>query len=713
MQTNALFLKAELSEIERQNLHNYQHRKMSEVLECISDKTDDDFAVKGIQDLIGGLDKDEIYDFDINDPLKVLCIKYCDRCDSCAKYANDELIDYERLTAQSILETDIFDILFSFKKSSDHDLCYFKLQDQAGKLKVKTRFDTRYKNEKREREQLKLQALKGVSNLTKFHSDKYQELICGTWQCGENGVRIENERGFSVACYNPIMPVKRLENLETGTEKMAIAFKRDGYWREHIIDRDILSSSSKITSGLSKFGAIVTSETARHLVKYLADIESYNSKILTKQLSTSKFGWGKAEGDEYFMPYTGDKIIFDSQDRFKTLYESISEKGSRTRYMGFLKKLRLSNRLEPKLALVTSLASVLVEMCGTLPFIVHLYGEGGKGKTLCLMLGASVWGDTNEGGYIADPKSTQTAFEMRLGVLNHLPFICDDMGSIKKKFSKNNKSNDFADFIYLVCNGRGNERSNVNLGLNYVPNWRNCSLTSSEKPITSDISQGGELLRTIEVETERGYIFSDSKAVADFLRTNYGFLGKIWVEVIKDLGKEKIMEIYKSFKNRIETQDTAKEKEGKQIESVTVLLTADKIFTDYIMKDDNYIDFDTMYNLIRSNNQMSDNERAFEWIKSEIDVNISKFKTTSNGDEPIQRWGYIEDGWTWINVNIFNDFCERGNFDKKMFVKWASERGKAQHDKSKLTKKKWTNGKTSNFISLNIKDEVLEDTDDE
>ncbi len=623
----------------------------------------------------------------------------------------------ENLNEKTILEQAVFDYLFSIEDVSKHDLKMYEFEDRASELKVKARFTSRYKNEKRARdkikaderkrlskEQIATQKQSSIANMTSFGAEDYAELMCGAWECDQQGVRITDYNGVKQACYHPIMPVKRLVNVETGKEKMVVAFNRDGVWQEQVFDKAVLLSASRIVSVMANYGILVTSESSKFLVKYFCEVEAYNMNVIQKQLSTSKMGWIKDE----FMPYAGDKIVFDSQDRFKALYESITHNGSNAKYKAFVKKIRQSERVEPKLSLIASLSSVLVSVCGALPFILHIYGEGGKGKTLCLMLSASVWGDPNEGGYIADPKSTPTAFEMRLNMLNHLPFICDDMGSIKKKFGTI-KGADFSDFVYLVCSGRGNERSNVDLGLNYTSNWRNCSITSSEKPLNTETSQGGEILRTIEIEAEQGNIFNDGKGCADFMRNNYGFLGQEFISVIKSIGKDKVMEIFNGFKNMIHEKDVAKEKEGKQIVSVAVLLTADKILTDYILEDDAGLEFDYMYDLIASNNQMSDNERALEWITNEVEMNKAKFKQLSNGDEPMQRWGYIKSRCTLINPNIFSDFCTRGNFSKTMFLKWASEKGIAEMDKGRLTKSVRINADTKGkFICLILSDGDLE-----
>src|SRR5690606_15652709 len=209
-----------------------------------------------------------------------------------------------------------------------------------------------------------------------------------------------------------------------------------------------------------------TSENARNLVRYLSDIENYNIDLIGTQISTSKLGWIEKE----FMPY-GKGIIFDSEVRFKEAYESIHEFGEEEVWLNLVKKIRKSDRFEPRIYLAGSLASALVEPLNALPFIVNLWGDTGKGKTVAIMLAASIWAYPGGNEYVTDPKSTVTALELRLDFLNNLPMLIDDMAQLKDKYS-----GDFSELVYMLCSGKGKDRANANLGLNKSTTWRNVIL---------------------------------------------------------------------------------------------------------------------------------------------------------------------------------------------------------------------------------------------
>src|SRR5690606_31772841 len=72
------------------------------------------------------------------------------------------------------------------------------------------------------------QAGKGViiDNVTQFEGQEI-ELKTGEWLADDFGVTRRNERnGEDIACVHPIMPIECLTNIDTGTEKLRIAFRK-------------------------------------------------------------------------------------------------------------------------------------------------------------------------------------------------------------------------------------------------------------------------------------------------------------------------------------------------------------------------------------------------------------------------------------------------------------------------------------------------------
>ena len=454
-----------------------------------------------------------------------------------------------------------------------------------------------------------------------------------------------------------------------------------------IVPKDIMSSANKITS-LYKRGISVTSENAKCLVRYLQDIEDLNGENIPVQYSSSKLGWNSTG----FLPYdTG--ITFDGDVRFRQVAESIKATGNRNAWYEHVENLRRSKRIEIKFMLAASFSSVLVQPLGALPYFVDLWGETEGGKSVATMVAASVWADPDENAYIGDYKTTDTALEAKADMLNHLPLILDDTSKKNRKIEDN-----FEGLVYDLCSGKGKSRSNKDLGLNRENHWKNCILTNGERPLTSYVTQGGAINRILELECgER--VFIDPGATAEFIKHNYGHAGREFVELIKDLGVDAIREIQQDFLRQLADD----EKMQKQSLSLSIILTADKLATDYLFKDHQYISLEEAREVLVDRNELSDNERCYQFLMDKIAMNPARF----DGDnENIEKWGVIEGGYAIIYATAFSALCKDGGFSRTSFLSWANRKGLLQTEKSgkKLDKTKSFKGNKIRCVFLKLND---------
>lgn len=574
------------------------------------------------------------------------------------------------------------------------------LMDRATDLGVKCKLETLVKaytkaKKKFEKEQKKDAPVQTtLDRLTEFDSDQYDEMRCGNWIANDNGIRTFGPFGGEIlACYHPIMPIQRLVNAETGREKIKLAYKKGGRWKDIIVDKGMIASANRIV-GLADFGISVTSETSKNLVRYLSDIENYNMDRIEVQMSTGKLGWIRGE----FMPY-GKSIIFDSEIKYKETFESIHEHGSRDVWLRLAREVRKAGRMEPNIYMIGSLASALVEPLNALPFILNLWGDTGKGKTVAIMLAASIWANPGGNEFVTDPKSTVTALELRLDFLNNLPMLIDDMAQLKDKYS-----GDFSELVYMLCSGKGKDRANSTLGLNKQTTWRNVILTNGEHSLVTETMQGGAVNRIIDVGMDDGYLFDNGNQVVETIKQNYGFAGREFIDLIGEIGIDAVRDIQQGFLRRINDKaaEISVEKEEKQAIPMSILLAADQLATDYIFKDGIYLDFVVCVDLLKNKGEVSENERAYEFILSEVSINMNKFKPDISGEYRGEVWGAIESGFVVILSNAFNRICEKGNFSNKSFLNWANKSGLIKGQDGKNTKPKRINGSLSRCVYLKI-----------
>ena len=526
-----------------------------------------------------------------------------------------------------------------------------------------------------------------LDSVTQFEGQAL-ELSCGAWRADEFGVSIETDYGEKFACNHPILPIMRLVNIDTGVEKLMISYRKGKQWRSTLADKKTLASNNSILE-LANVGVGVTSENSKLLVQYLHDVESLNYDLIPEKNSVSRLGWIDGEG---FSPYV-ENLVFDGDVNFKSYFESVQCYGDYDIWLELAKKVRSGN-VFPRLILAASFASVLVKPLGGLPFFLHIWGGTEVGKTVGLMLAASVWANPEVGRYIHTFNSTSVGREKSAAFVNSLPLILDELQIIKDK-------KDFDQSIYMLSEGAGRTRGNKSGGVDKTPTWSNCIITSGEMPITNASSGGGAVNRILEVEcTER--LFDDPRYVANLLKSNYGFAGKAFVELLQAPEMiEAAQIIYEQIYAQTKTEDTME----KQAGAAALVLTADKLVTDWIFKDEKALTVKEISEFLKNKEAVSVNQRAYEYICEYVVQNKNKFCGSSEITEVLGR---LEEGKVYIIRNAFNRICDEGNFNSGSFLSWLKQKRLIETKSNRNTISKRINGVPCNCVSLTL----LSDTEE-
>ena len=181
--------------------------------------------------------------------------------------------EIEELTKETILDKEIFEHIFSIDNQIARTTLIVKLQEKARELGNIRSFDKLLKAYQTEFAQRYKQQ---GSNTIQFTQPPIENLKCGKWECQDTGV-VKNTLGAGmipqtiVACTHPILPVERLINVDSETEKIKLAFFKDNKWQYITIERSMVANKSNIIQ-LSDRGIEVNSENAKDLVSYIADV---------------------------------------------------------------------------------------------------------------------------------------------------------------------------------------------------------------------------------------------------------------------------------------------------------------------------------------------------------------------------------------------------------------------------------------------------------
>ncbi len=568
-----------------------------------------------------------------------------------------------QMTKEEILSMSLIEEIYTDENIIARAENLVSLRLRATELKVVRMFDKLVKALEQAEKQMRAEERQSYSNncyldgITGFESDgKYPNLRCPGWIANESGISLADanpNQKSTLACYHPILPVERLRNMQTGEERITLAYKQMGHWQEVTVSKLVIASSNKIVS-LASFGIAVTSETSKNLVRFLADVENCNQDLINIKRATSKFGW---YGNN-FIPYDKD-IIFDVDISLRPLADSIRTEGDYDIWLEHVKELRKVGRIETAMVLAASFASVLVRRLNVLPFIVDLWGTTGGGKTIALMLAVSVWGNPNENNYIGDFKNTAVALEVKADMLNNLPLILDDTSNRNKRIEDN-----FESLIYSLCSGKGKTRSNKELGLNKEHIWQNCVLTSGESPLNGFAGQGGAINRIIEINANED-IFDDFIKTVGIVKGNYGHAGKLFIEAVKALSKEELAALQTSLLDELKDDENTL----KQAISLSVILTADRLIEKHIFKDGCLIDIDKARELLLKKSEIDDNVRAYEYLESVVFANSFRF----NSDVNMEQWGVMDEdeGYVYFYTRQLEKILQEGNYSKNSFLNWT------------------------------------------
>ena len=555
------------------------------------------------------------------------------------------------LTSETILEDDIFEHLFSLPNFFERQKMVARLTQRAKELRCLKAFNmllSCWQSNFAQKEKTK------DSNTMQFTNAPLDGLNCGKWTCTDSGVHkvvVNSKDGSSAtfkACSHPILPLERYKNIDTKSEKIKIAYFQDKDWQSATFDRKLLSNKNNIVN-ISDLGIDVTTESSKDLVSYLSDVLAKNEIPVYK--SVSRCGW-LSDG---FSPYFGD-LKFDGDVSFRDMYESLASRGDYEEWKKELSKMRKQSKIF-RVLLSASFASPLIHKVGALPYILHLYGGTGAGKTVGLMVAMSVWGNPALGKLVKSLNNTNVSFSRTAGFLNNIPMACDELEMLSKHV-------DTDKLIMLLCEGMDKGRGTIDGGLQVTHSWKNAFLFSGEHPITRESSGGGVKNRVIEIYCGDTVVHEGNRIV-NFITENYGFAGKEYINNLPNDGY--LRDKYNEFFNQIlKNCDTTE----KQAMAMSMNLLGSELSNDIIFQDGYGLTVDDVAEYLTSSKDVDVSRRAYDWTINWISQNYSKFVDNYN-----EVWGKIDGLYCYINKNVLVEHLNKNNFDySAVSRKWA-ERG--------------------------------------
>lgn len=501
--------------------------------------------------------------------------------------------------------------------------------------------------------------------------------FCG-YQVSVNGIKDKNNYQFS---YNPVIPVERYVNQDTGKEKVKIIYFKEGKWKELTVDKSQISINQKLLL-LSDDGLDVNSENVKYYINYFSEIMNRNN--INKLESVSHIGWK----NDLFIPYDSHGI-FDGADDFKNIYNAISSKGNYDKWKEVIKKIRTNKYV--KIIMATTLASPLIEKLNIPTFIVNVWSSmSGSGKTLTCMSAMSIWGNPEIGGLTLSSNCTQNFYTTVASFMRNFTCYFDELQIVK-----NNKMFDFEGLIMDLCNGTEKGRLNKNSQARDVKTWKNNFLfTNNDKMVNEN---AGEQIynRVIDLEI-RDKIIDDGQTIARDIKNNYGFAGKDYIKFLQKTGFDNIFTRFKEIYQEVLKKTKATD---KQANSLACILLADELANQCIFEDEKLM-LDDLVEYVNDKDEVKTCKKAKEYIISVINANFKRFQR----DGYNEIWGAItKTNECFINSMILTRELKKGGFEFNTIKKDWSEMGFLQkNSQDRYIYQTTVNGQKGNFVILKL-----------
>lgn len=610
----------------------------------------------------------------------------------------------ETLTAEEPFPDEIFYRIFEIEGNVERAQYIEALKNRARQMKRANEFNSILKAFFMDYSQ----KMKETGNSTNF-TGQALELQCGPWRATDLGVSMQKfdnhgQPVFVNACTHPILPIEIYKNVDTGRERVKLAYFKYGQWQNVTVNRKVCADNSAIVDVLSDIGIEVTSENAKPLVKYISDCIGLNPAKLEPRKSINRLGWA---GNE-FMPYADD-IVYDGEEAFDVIYKNVKENGDFSVWKEHCSVLRRNKVV--RLAFAASFASCLIELVNALPFVLHIWsGESGTCKTVAIMAAMSIWGNPKMGGLVKTMNTTKVNIMRTSAFLYSLPYAGDELQTMKDKWTTN-----FDQLIYQITEGIDRGRGRATGGVEETKTWRCSYLFTGEEPITKANSRAGSKNRVIEIEVEEK-LLEDGNRTVGILTEHYGHAGRKLVDYLQGIEKKALQEEYKAYFDAMCKLDTTE----KQAMSMACILLADRILTEVVFTDEIPLTVDDIKMYLRSANEVDVAERSYQSVLNWIAKNPVRFQNP-NDEESMNKgevWGRIDEDREYseippvavINKDVLCDFLEKGGYDyMAVSKKWAEKGYLVKNTQGKCVHQTKVYGIKASYIKIVMKTDTDKD----
>lgn len=456
------------------------------------------------------------------------------------------------------------------------------------------------------------------------------------WVYSDAGISKINPKSDqpTMVCRTPIIVTQRLRSLETGEEKVEIAFKRDGEWTKGVFPRSTVFTSRGITA-LADLGCTVTSENAKAVVSFLAALEAANITTIRKADATSTFGW---QPGKRFIPGREQDIVLDVDPTQRGLVSAYTQQGDISGWIETMAPHRERDKF--RFILAAAFAAPLLRILKQRIFFVYNWGSSKAGKSAALKAALSAWGD---------PERLMVSFNATsVGLERTASFFCDlPLGIDERQLAGRNQEG-IERTIYMIASGSGKIRGSKSGGLQVTHQWRTVALATGEEPLSTETSQTGVSTRVLEIyggpfddEISAGLMHQQSAM-------NCGWAGPAFIDCLIGIDEADVCSKYDEMVAYV--RKVAEGKSGSHVSGVAAVALADAMADTWIFRNEEPREPD----VIGASKELKINPTSWEKAKKMAEVILKEQMANDVGDVNENAVNYIRD-WVLSNKSFFGE----------------------------------------------------------
>lgn len=449
----------------------------------------------------------------------------------------------------------------------------------CGRLDAKDPSELYIKHGQQEAARLIREALEGAEEID-LDQEQIPEVISDApihlrqpegWVYSDRGIGKIDEKKYTPTniCRTPIILTQRLKSIETGDEKIEIAFKRDNKWRSAIYPRSTIFSSRSITT-LADLGCTITSENAKQVVSFLGALEAENIDIIPRADATSTFGW---QPGKRFLPGHDQGLTLDIDPSQKGMATAYCQNGTMGKWVEHMAPHRERDKF--RFILAASFAAPLLRIVKQRIFFVYNWGGSKGGKTAALKAALSAWGDPER--LMVNFNATQVGLERTAA------FYCDLPLGIDERQLAGTNQGALEKIVYMIASGTGKIRGAKGGGLQTIHQWRTVALATGEEPLSTDTTQTGVSTRVLEIYGGPFDNEQDAGLMHQQAAMDCGWAGPKFIGRLISQDERLICEAYEAMQDFVRA--ISEGKNGSHISGIAAVALADAMADSWLFRD--------------------------------------------------------------------------------------------------------------------------------